>query len=133
MEDRFQQLANNLRKLRKSTPYSQQNVAEFLGVTRSTYTYYESGRVVPSIRVIASLSRLYRVKVEEIIPFKCFGSDEMVFNTETEDPMPFDVETFKGFNMLSQSEQSLIMMFRASEDKAKFYNDVKKISEEAPK
>ena len=44
----FQSLRGNLRYYRTQAGYSQRQVAEYLGLCRSAYTYYETGKSTPS-------------------------------------------------------------------------------------
>ena len=44
---------------------SQRQVAGELGLSRSAYTYYETGKTTPSAVDLFTLAQLYRVPVEE--------------------------------------------------------------------
>ncbi len=59
-------LGEVLKKLRKDNGYSQNAIAEYLDVNRSTYTKYELGRI-PDAMVIAKLSKLYGVTADSIV------------------------------------------------------------------
>lgn len=50
-----------LRSLRESHYLYQHQVARYLSLDRSTYTYYESGKTVPPTAVLLDLSELYQV------------------------------------------------------------------------
>ena len=52
---------DNLRLFRKEKGYTQEEVALALGVVRSSYTYYETGKTCPDIYAIYRLSKLYRI------------------------------------------------------------------------
>ncbi len=58
------QLPNTLRSLRLNAGFTQQQIADFLHTSRSSYSYYELGTVSPSIAVLYSLSQLYGVSVD---------------------------------------------------------------------
>lgn len=53
---------NNLRLLRKEKGYTQEDVAAALGMVRSTYTYYETGKTCPDIFSLYRLAKLYRIE-----------------------------------------------------------------------
>lgn len=53
-----------LKTLRHSCRYTQRDLAALLGVSRSTYTYYETGHTLPGVDVLAVLARLYNVPLE---------------------------------------------------------------------
>lgn len=58
------QISNTLRSLRLNAGFTQQQIADFLHTSRSSYSYYELGTIRPSIAVLYSLSRLYGVPVD---------------------------------------------------------------------
>ena len=47
---------------------SQQEAADFLKISRSTYVYYETGRIIPDIAKLCQLSSLFQVSVLEFFP-----------------------------------------------------------------
>ena len=51
-----------IRKLRSDNGLTQQQVANHLGIDRSTYAYYESGRTRINIDVIVKLAHFYQVR-----------------------------------------------------------------------
>lgn len=57
-------LGNRLRKLRLAFGFKQSDVAKTLNVSRSTYSYYETGKTRPDPSVLGKLSRYYNVSVE---------------------------------------------------------------------
>lgn len=59
-------LGDVLKKLRKDNGYSQNAIAEYLDINRSTYTKYELGRI-PDAMVIAKLAQLYGVSADSIV------------------------------------------------------------------
>ena len=64
-------LNKNLRYLRLINGMRQANVANYLHVERSTYTYYELGKYSPSILSLVMLSRLFRVTIDDLILKNC--------------------------------------------------------------
>jgi len=56
-----------IRKLRRERGLTQQQLAEHLGVDRSTYAYYESGRSKLSIDVIVKLAHFYQIRYAVLI------------------------------------------------------------------
>ena len=56
-----------IRKLRKEKGLTQQQVADYLGIDRSTYTYYESGRSKLSIDIVVKLAHFYKVSYAALI------------------------------------------------------------------
>lgn len=56
-----------IKNLRKKCKYTQKQVAEMLEIDRSTYSYYESGRISPDIKTIFSLAKIFNVNYTEIL------------------------------------------------------------------
>jgi len=60
-------LSKNLKHLRKQKKYSQEFLAENLGVTRSRIGSYEEGRSLPSLEFIVKVSNYYKVPVDILL------------------------------------------------------------------
>ena len=56
-----------IRKLRLERNLTQRQVAEYLHLDRSTYTYYESGRTQINIDIIIKLAHFYGVSYATLI------------------------------------------------------------------
>ena len=62
------QICETLKRLRKEKiGYTQQQVADYLQVSRSTYTYYETGKTEPDLENIKKLAALFHVSLEELL------------------------------------------------------------------
>lgn len=60
----------HLRKLRKSnTNFTQEDMAEKLNISRSTYTYYETGKSEPCLSSIRIMCRLFKVDFNTIFDY----------------------------------------------------------------
>lgn len=57
-------LLDSLRTLRLNVGMKQETVADFLHISRSTYSYYETGGATPSVFTLYSLCQLYDVPME---------------------------------------------------------------------
>ncbi len=60
-------LPQNLRFLRHCWSLTQWQVALWLGVDRSAYTYYETGKTLPPLLSILKLAWLFEVSLDELI------------------------------------------------------------------
>ena len=56
-----------IRSLRRERGLTQQQVAEHLGIDRSTYAYYESGRTRTNIDVVVKLAHFYQVRYATLL------------------------------------------------------------------
>lgn len=63
----------NLKKARLKRGFSQVQIAEKLGVAKSTYSMYESGKREPNIDTIKKLSLLLDVSIDELFGSKKEG------------------------------------------------------------
>ncbi len=61
------ELGARLRRIREKNNMTQHEVASLLNITRSAYTYYETGRTQPSIRNIVTLAKIYKITTDEIL------------------------------------------------------------------
>ena len=61
------QIPKSLRALREAARLSQREIAEMLHINRSTYTYYEMGKVSPKLETLYFLAKLYRVPLEAFV------------------------------------------------------------------
>lgn len=57
----------NIRKLRNSHGYSQNEVAEYLETTQQHYSCYENGKNEMPIRHLIKLCKLYKVSADTIL------------------------------------------------------------------
>ena len=70
------EIGKNLKVLRNSAGLSQAKLAEKLGMDRSYYSLFESGRRIPDIDLLYSVAKLFGVSVELLIeadPEKLIG------------------------------------------------------------
>lgn len=61
------QIARQLRLLRESNHVNQQQVAQALHISRSSYAYYETGKTRPELENLVRLAWLYDVSLEFIL------------------------------------------------------------------
>ena len=77
-------IAYLLKRYRLNCGYSQQMVANALNIDRSTYTYYETGKSMPSLNTILILRNLFNIPYEELL--KCFDSGTALVAERLKDP-----------------------------------------------
>jgi transcriptional regulator with XRE-family HTH domain len=99
-----------LRNLRKENGLTQQQVAEFLHLDRSTYAYYESGRTKINIDILVRLARFFQVSLARLL-----GEDlpeRLGDETVSAETLLID-DSVALFSHLSREEQYLIILFRS--------------------
>lgn len=57
----------NLKQLRKSKNLYQKDIADYLGIERTTYVKYENNTIIPNIEILKKLAEFYDVTVDYII------------------------------------------------------------------
>lgn len=62
-------LAENLRFLRERSGLTQKRIAQYLFIDRSTYSYYESGKTQPNLKVLTRLADLYSVSIDDLVGY----------------------------------------------------------------
>ncbi len=58
---------NKLKELRKAYGYTQDYVAITLGITRQTYSHYETGKRTPNPEMLYKLAGLYHISVDDLM------------------------------------------------------------------
>lgn len=62
--------AERLKKLRKINDLTQDDIAKYLGIGRTTVSQYESGEIIPSTPNIIKLAKLYNVTTDYILCYE---------------------------------------------------------------
>lgn len=60
-------LPQKLKELRKVHNYTQDQVAEVLGVVRQTYSHYETGKRTPDAEALYKLAGLYNISIDDLL------------------------------------------------------------------
>ena len=68
-------LAENIRAYRKSLGFTQDQLAERLGVTLGAVSKWERGSSEPDLAYIMDLAELFHVSVDALIGFSMHGCD----------------------------------------------------------
>lgn len=104
-------LAGKLKKLRKSFGMTQDDIAELLGMSRTSFSKYENGATVPPLNVMRKLSAIYNVPIEFLIHDEQPG--KLVFKASTDNEIPdLEDESLKYFTQLTHEERKLILKLR---------------------
>lgn len=91
-------LSNRLKQLRDSHNYTQEDLGNYLNMTRQGYAHYENGKRVPDYHILLRLSFLYNTSIEQLVM-----EEETV-------PVSKNVESTR-FENLSKREQKLLSLF----------------------
>ncbi len=83
MANKNVEFGERLKSFRTLNGMTQGEVAQVLGVDRSTYTYYEKGRV-PTLDSLSIIANLFSVSVAELIGERNDGSLDVIKNASRE-------------------------------------------------
>lgn len=117
-------IGKRLKEIRKQHCMTQKNVAESLGIDRTTYTFYEIGKTRPSYIVLLKLANIYNVSLDYLL-----GRDfEKVKYVD-------DASRLHGEDIIAYlppKERSFLMCYRAlsKTGKEKAVAELKRLAEE---
>ena len=111
-----------LKRIRNTAGYTQQNIADLLGVDRSTYSYYETGKTEPNIRQLKKIARLYNLRLDDLVNCRYAPTETATATTE---PAEQSLIGLNRFRMLDREEQFLLVSYRDANDKNDFLEYVR--------
>lgn len=99
-------IKERLKSTRKKYKYTQQNVADILGMQRATYAKYENGQAIPPINVFRRLATMYGVPVDYLI-----GRDAYVkgIMADSNDSVDNKIKFFNYFLSMSDDQRNLAL------------------------
>ncbi len=100
-----------LKVLRKANGFTQKQIADKLNIDRSTYSYYELGKINPSISSMVILADLYGISLDEIVHY-----DDAVSSSLT---AASPAAAYESTPILSEDEKKLIASYRKLSNAAK--------------
>jgi transcriptional regulator with XRE-family HTH domain len=114
-------LAESLKRIRRKYKMTQDDVALFLGVSRSGYTYYETGKSTPSVESLKKLAMMYDITVDELV-----GMPDRVSTKRAVSEENLAVKGADPLMYMKKEEQNLVMAFRLAsrENKDKILREI---------
>lgn len=76
MKDKLQNIRRNVRSLRKVRCWTQEELANRAGISRIALIHIESGKALPTLETLASLSGQLDVSLEELFSHDSMGQDQ---------------------------------------------------------
>lgn len=101
-------ISDTIKSLRRRRGYTQKEVADLLGVDRSTYCYYELGKIKPDISTIMKLSNIFGVHYSGILESEYTSAK---YTDEILSAGDIDAEVLR-FGDLDNEEKCLLLAFR---------------------
>ncbi|MBQ5502134.1 MAG: helix-turn-helix transcriptional regulator [Selenomonas sp.] len=108
-------IENKLQFLRELHELKQQDVADTLGVSRSTYANYESGRRAPDIDMLMRLADIYGISLDELTGHEVNQSQGIKLTSQA-------LRLLKSFNQLPLNYQEWYISHMAVDAKGRQYS-----------
>jgi len=105
-------VGESLKHVRLEHNLKQKDIAEAIGIDRSTYSYYETGKTNIPIETMCALSKIYNVTIGYLI-----GKEAN--NPELRERANMVSSGVDPIAMLKKDEQLLLMYYRLAEDASK--------------
>ncbi|MBQ7862790.1 MAG: helix-turn-helix transcriptional regulator [Clostridia bacterium] len=105
-------IGESLRKVRKEHNLKQKDIAEAIGIDRSTYSFYETGKTNPPIETMCALAKIYNVTIGYLIGKEANNPELRVRANAVSsavDPIA----------LLNEDEQKLIIYYRLAQENSK--------------
>ncbi len=87
--------------------YTQKQVADLLGVDRSTYSYYELGKIKPDVKTIMKLSEIFKVHYTKILESEVRYKFSDISDSNYDDP-----DAKRVLDQLTPDEYNVLMAFK---------------------
>lgn len=125
-------LGDRLRAIRKEHGLTQQNIADVLGVDRTTYTVYEGGSITPSPATLVKLSQIYNVTVGYLIGVEENHPELRKIPDEKQEKKLLSSDPI---SLLKKEEKELMLYFRVLSDaeKHKIIDEMKDLAQRSEK
>lgn len=135
--------SDKLKELRKAHNYNQLYVSTALGISRQTYSHYETGIRTPNPETIYKLAGLYEVSVDELMQLLLMPDENTYYDAPAPSPSTNELSDFleyinkpqnhKKFHLLNHLEKQLLYYFeKISEDDRKEIIEFTKIKAKKP-
>lgn len=105
-------VGESLRIVRKEHNLKQKDIADAIGIDRSTYSFYETGKTNPTIETMCALAKIYNVTIGYLI-----GKEAN--NPELRERANSVRAGTDPIAMLKKDEQLLLMYYRLAQEESK--------------
>jgi len=105
-DEKYTAICKNLKQIRKARGYTQEQVAAAIGIDRSSYAYYESGRSMPAFSTMDKIAKALNMSYTQL--FASVDTDKIQSNPNTPKPDGNNCELH-----LSKLERSVVLRIRS--------------------
>ena len=112
-------LSQRLKAARKACRLTQNQVAEILGIDRSAYTYYETGKTSPSLGNLLRLAAVFKVDASWLLGETAADEDAQFLSAGENVFARQQAISQSGMLELSKDERQLVAFYRAMKGEGK--------------
>lgn len=88
-------LAENLITLRKNKKMTQEQLADFCGVTKASVSKWETGQTMPDVLLLPRLAAFFGVSIDELLGYEMYLSTEQIQRIQEELAVEFATKEFE--------------------------------------
>lgn len=105
-------IGESLKRVRSEHNLKQKDIAEAIGIDRSTYSFYETGKTNPPIETLCALAKIYNVTIGYLLGKEANNPElRMRANAVSSAVDPIA--------LLDKDEQLLLIYYRLAQEKSK--------------
>lgn len=115
-------LANRLKELRNAHSINQDVIADYLGISRQSYSHFETGKRNPNVKIIYEISKFYSISADSLFDLAFSGWEEdgeyeiepvSTSHIELEEYLAYmnNPKNTKKLSLLSQHEKDMVYYF----------------------
>lgn len=109
--------SDKLTKYRKEQGFTQQEIADKIGINRGSYSNWENGKREPTLENVVKLAKLFKTTTDELLGQTIYQRvDHIVFLDD------FDVSNIKDFTKEDLDKLKFAIMFEITTSKVKALN-----------
>ncbi len=113
-----------LKMLRLNSRMTQKQVAEMLNVDRSTYTYYETGKIKPNVDTLVKLCNIFNVSMDILTEIN--GKNLAILKKNLEERLSSG-ENSQVVESLNLQEQQILLLFKLCKNKEEAIETLKEL------
>lgn len=109
-------ISKRLRQVRLEHKMTQQNIADILGIDRTTYTFYETGVTKPSVITLMKLADIYQITLDSLLGIEQAKDGMYAGYRASASPC---LNSGDPLSLLTREEKYILMCYRVLDDEGK--------------
>lgn len=117
-------LKENIKNCRLANNFTQQQIADALGIDRTAYANYELGHATPSIDVLCKLAKIFGVSLDSLMDY--FSDEESLAEKITDERAALLRDAPQAIGYMTPDERQLLLLYRLSKNKPQILDFINK-------